>query len=228
MFDQGAEFNSLGYNTYFLNMENGSVHVMDFRDALDLSEVDRGRVAEVYVNPNKDSSGNYNLFFYTARKTAETGGSYTFANRFYYMSSFRDINFTDWSVKSNDVLEKYPPKVEIEIDSYVPDGSEYLVKKFRHLLMMAKIPETDFNVDFGFDDSVNFDIWDIASQVVSSRPHSPYRIRVNQRCKALTIWLYNDFFTTPRAAEQDYGTLEISDLRTLWTYSGKAIDKRSL
>lgn len=220
--------NDLGYNTYFVNMDNGSVHVFDFRDARGKPEVDQGRVVEIYVNPNKDDSGNYNMFFYTNRKTAEDPSSYVFSANMYYISSFRDLDFVDMAVDQFDTLNKYPVKVEIEIDSYIPDGSEYLIKKFRNLLLMAKLPTTDFNVKFGYDDMDYTDEVSLDSVNIADRPHSPYRIGVNQRCKSISIFFYNENFSTALGESDTYEVLEVSDIRTLWTYSGRAIDKSTL
>lgn len=232
LFSNGQQFspgqlnNTLGYNTYFINMLNGSVHVMDFQDSKDIAS--RGRVTNVFVNPYKDSSGNYNMFFITNRLLSETSDAYNYSAYPYYMSSFRDLSFVDYAVKSTGIIERYSPQVDIEIDSFTPDGSEYLFKKFRNLFLMAKIPTSDFHLQFGFDDEPYGTSIELTSTVISERPNSPIRIGINQRAKSISIRFTNENYLIPLVDLVDYDVLQISDLRVLWSYTGHPVGDRTI
>jgi len=223
LFTPGLEGNSLGYNLYFLNMENGSVHVVEFCDGRDVATP--GRVVEVFVNTNKNANGNYKCMFLTNRYVSESSSSVTTKGNVYYMNSYRDIEFEDYAAKSDGQLKRYEPKVDIEIDSYVPDGSEYLVKKFRNLEVMGKVPYFDFDVRFGYDNAEYADPIDISNPDERLRPHDPARVGINQRARALSVRFTNDDSNVPLNGA-DYGVLEISDLRTLWHYTGRSPERK--
>lgn len=243
LFKNGSRFlpkqggNELGYNVYFINMASGAVHVVDFKDKRGGVNVEGwGSISDIYVNTNKDANGNYNCYFLTTSFVSETTDSYTYNGYVYYMNSYRDTDFFDTAVGNDGLLDRYGPKVEIEIDSYVPDGNEFLVKKFRNFELMALLPNRNFFVAFGFDNTGYRD-YQILVPVVngvplpeSNRPHFPLRMGINQRGRSFSIKLVNELDLLPidLLDNEVYGNIEISDLRTLWTYTGRAPESKNV
>ena len=206
--------NSLGYNTFFINTDNGSIHVFDFHDR------DDAPVVDMYVNYNKDSSGNYNMYFMTNK----------FEDQFYIgepyvMSSSEDIHVVD-KVKTSDGNTIYrTPKIDVEIDSFVPDGNEHRIKKYRNLLIQGIFPTEGLNLQVAFNNKPYSDLMPLEGRdpSPSHRPHYPHRVGLNQRGRSLSIRFSN---TPVETSEKGKGVFELSDIRTLWSYSGRAATRR--
>jgi hypothetical protein len=218
--------NANGYNVFFLNTRNGSTHVVDFTDARDM--VNKGYIVDAMVNPNRDASGEYRLMFLTNRYESLAAPNYTYKGSTYYMETQRITDVADTVRTSANVITKYKPNILIEIDSFVPDGSEHLMKKFRHMLMMAKFPSSDFGVlvvydNRGYGSKVPTVL---INDITEGRAHYPSRVGLNQRGRSLTFRLMT---LKPDVAlgASDWDELELSDIRVLWTYTSRAIEKKS-
>lgn len=211
-FVPGQSGNTFNYNVFFINVSTGSTHVVDFTDSNDTSE--KGYVIDAVVNPNRNLEGNYQLFFLTNKLTGGT----SYKGSTYYMNPDREVTVKDTARNSTDTVVAYKPRIDIEIDSFVPDGNEYLFKKFRNMLVMAKFPSSDFAVKVAYNDS-GYGKNSIAVNNLSQRPHYPARIALNQRGRAISIRFITVNNDTPLVGNYDY--LELSDVRLLWTYTGR-------
>lgn len=236
-FTPGESGNILGYNLYALNTDTGSLHVIDFTDHRDTSS-QLGYVTDILVNYNKDVSGNYNCFFMTARLSAETEGSYTFANNAYFMNTAYELDFFDEALTSVEVLNKYAPKVEIEVENISPSLSvnqyatgvnAYNPKKFRNLEFMGKLPFSDIEMQVAYNNEANWITTDLnVGDQHLLRPHWPFRVALMQRAYTISLLLRNANFNTPLADGTDYGQLEISDMQILWQPTYRRPDRRAL
>lgn len=217
-FQQG---NSLGYNTYFINTENGAVHVLDFLDQYtDFSHGGAGFIVEALVNPYSDSSGNGKMLFLTNKMVTEDESGATYSSNVYYMSTSEDSSVQDFAVNSAGVLTRRPPKIDVEWDSFVPDGLEYRMKKFRSLLLQGVLPPDGMRIEFSYDNEDVLQITDLGddeTSVTDPRRHFAHRLGLNQRGHSLTIRLRNIDWADEISGA--FGDLEISDMRLLWTYT---------
>lgn len=209
--------NSLGYNTFFINTDNGSVHVLDFVDRTS------GYIVDMYVNHTKDSSGNYHLYFTTHEQADHNPNEYSVEP--YAMSSSESINVRDY-VRVNDGYVYRSPKIDVEIDSFVPDGNEHRVKKFRNLQVQGIFPKDGLKLHVAFNNSPYSDGIDLKDTITKPdrRPHYPHRIGLNQRGRSLSL----RFKAEPKITSNDgLGVFELSDVRTLWTYTARAASHRN-
>lgn len=204
--------NILNYNVFFINIQNGSTHVVDFTDSNDTTE--KGYVIDAVVNPNRNLAGNYQLFFLTNKFVVGT----SYKGSTYYMNPDREVSIRDTSRNSNDLVVGYKPRIDIEIDSFVPDGNEYMFKKFRNLLVMAKFPSSDFGLQVAYSNNPYGASITLTNPTVL-RPHYPARVGLNQRGKSINIRFLTLNNYTPLVGNYDY--LELSDVRLLWTYTGR-------
>ena len=120
--------------------------------------------------------------------------------------------------------------VDLEIPSYVPDGSEYRNKKFRSLLFEGTLPPDLFECIFMFDNSdleVSVPLSEISPvDLPNDRPPHPYRIGINQRAREISIRFKTDHSSIPNPfvyVETSQYFFTIRDARLLWTYIGGAV-----
>jgi hypothetical protein len=214
---------SLNFNVFFINTVNGATHVLDYTDARD--QVIKGYIVDAYVNPVRDSTNDYKLVFVTNRFT----GVGTFKGNVYYMRPQNDWSVYDEVRNSAGALQRFKHNIEIEIDGFVPDGSEYAFKKFRSLQAMAKFPGTDFSITPSFDNN-DFDVSKSMhvenKDFPEDRPHYPARLPLMQRARSINLLLQTDNPDVALAADGVWDQLEISDLRVLWTYTNRLNEKR--
>jgi hypothetical protein len=225
-FDPFIAGNSLGYNTYFINTENGAAHVLDFMDQY-IGPSQAGFIVDAIVNSNSDSSGNGKIFFLTNKQISEDESGLTYESNVYYQSTSEDINVYDFAVNAAGILIRRPPKIDIEWDSFVPDGLEYRFKKFRSLLLQGLIPNDGIQLEVAYDNSTVFQITDLGDDLgllSVLRSHYPHRIGLNQRARSITLRLSNTDWISE--INGSYGYLEISDFRVLWTYTEKLPSSR--
>ena len=222
--------NELGYNTYFINTLNGSVHVLDFVDQYtEFSTGKCGFLVDAFMNPFGDESGNTKIFFLTNKLQTDTPSGQTYNSFVYFMSSSDNIEVQDFAVDSNLILRRRAPKIDVEIDSYVPDGNEHRIKKFRSIMLQALLPPTGMQLEFSYDNS---NTWQTApleqdsSSLPQSRPPYALRVGLNQRARSITIRFRNPNWLTELLGS--YGALEVADTRVLWTYSSRLATNRGI
>lgn len=210
---------SLNYNVFFWNTINGAVHVLDYKD-----QGGNGYIIDAYVNPVRDSTNDYKLLFLTNRNA---GASHR--GNVYYMRPQNDWEVYDEVRTVAGAIERRKHNIEIEIDGFVPDGSEYAFKKFRSLQIMAKFPGTDFQVTPSFDNS-DFDALRTMhvenKDFPENRPHYPARLPLMQRGKSLNLLFETTNPEAALAADGVWDQLEISNLQVLWTYTSRLTEKR--
>lgn len=230
MFEPFLGGNTLGYNTYFINTLNGAVHTLDFYDQdTDYAHGSAGFLVDALVNPYSDESGNDKIFFLTNKLVEEDESGLDFHAYVYYMSSSESNVINDYVVDSTATLRRRAPKIDIEIDSYVPDGFEHKIKKFRSLLLQGVLPPVGMQLETAYN---NNDVYQITTlgddESVLSQPrrHYSHRIGLNQRGNSITFRLRNPEWDTPLTGT--YGPLEISDLRLLWTYIQRFATTRNI
>jgi hypothetical protein len=146
--------NAFKYHMFFLNMDTGSIHVLDFRDAPERTLLSQGYIADMELLPVEDGRNNFHLFFMTkCSNSADTSlpvGAAPYTGAVYSMqvsapSTDYYINLLDECVEGTSsgglyALRQVEPAVDIEIKRYVPDGNEFKMKKFRSLLIQGQMP----------------------------------------------------------------------------------------
>lgn len=229
-FEPFQEGNSLGYNTYFINTDNGAVHVLDFMDRYEeFNHGGAGFVVDALVNPFSDNSGNYKMMLLTNKAISESESGHTYHGNIYFMASSEDIEIHDYAVDDTSTLVRRAPKIDIEIDSYVPDGLEYRIKKFRSLLFQGVIPPSGIDLQIAYDNSNVFQtvsLGDNESVLAQPRRHYAHRVGLNQRAKSITLRLLNLLWNDPII--DSYGELEFSDMRVMWTPTQKLSSTKNI
>lgn len=229
-FTPGLSNNTLGYNVFFINTELGSTHVVDFTECNEVAN--KGYIVDAIFNPVKDFYGNYKLYFMTNKYLSTNGAATTYVSSWYYMDLKRGVFCKDVSRDYSNVLRAYKPRICVEIDSYSPDGMEYLIKKFRNLLMEAKFPKADFGVEIAFDnDPYPVNGYDPLpnENFPNQRPYFPARVAINQRARTISIKLRtNNDFVPLADVNTVYDQFELSDMRVLYTYTGRGPELTTL
>lgn len=214
--------NTLGYNTYFINLVNGSTHVLEYEPVRRPGNKVDGFIHHLVYNPKPNSVDNTTGLMMLA--CSGDGYPSSPAN---YGGVFHAIlkreadpnNSVDWcyDVATQSVVKR-PIIYELEIDSFVPDGNELLMKKFRTFDVMAKLPKREFKISFAFDDGAYGVARDFVDNPTSptARAHYPHRVGINQRARSMSVLM-----TNPVRVEsaESFGTLEISDMRAIYGYT---------
>lgn len=224
-FTEGSGFNLMGYNVFFMNTDTGAMHTVDFRDGWDSAKP--GYIIDVIVNPNKDFYRNYNCFFLTNRYVSKVGSTYTYQGQVYTMSLDSNEPFIyDVVCNTAGVAHRHIPKIDVEIDSYTPDGNEYYTKKFRSIEFMGDFPSSDFKAKFAFD-NLDYPVTGIDLNINTNtieangepRTHYPCRVGLNQRARSISVRLQSTNHNVEQANNYVYNHFQISDIRVLWGYT---------
>jgi len=240
-------------NVFMIDMDNGSITKISFRDQREPNTTYNGYIVDAQVVP--DANGDQVLYFMTSAHRrfydavgAEVGTAYSTHN-FVYV--YRDGKFNDnypfggyadqlgvWdSYYKADYASQaltFNNKVLIPfmvlIKKFVPDGNEYLMKKFRSILFMGVFPEfTKFMRVFEDTASanVNTDYYNVAAPIEMSNPRS-YRLPLNQRGRFITLCFKRVSNEGANTARVSYPAdpvaafhFMLEDARLLWTYTGK-------
>lgn len=223
-FKKGEANNTIGHNLFAFNVSNGSVHTIDFTDCKTSPE--QGYVTDIMVNPNKDFSGTYFLHLMTNRHIADiiaVPGATTYRGGTYIMPSTPSYFIYDTAIDGGNVPHRYKPAILIEQEGFTPDGNEYLIKKFRNMMFMAKFPNRDFAVNVSFDNHAYPDsgVAIINDVIPNNRPHYPARVSLMQRANSLNWKIYVVNPDVPMADNEVYDQLEISDCRIYYAYTGR-------
>ncbi len=226
--------NLLGHNLFFINTLSGAVHVVNFKDQLDTASP--GVIVDMHFNSKQDISGVRKLFFLTNKKIQNTVAPYEYESHLYAMNSSYGFLLYDTAVRSDGVVKRYRANYVVEIEGYTPDGTEYLMKKFRHLQIMGTHPYISFELKIAFDNK-DYPAQGTALTVKNSdidavgepRSHFPFRVGINQRARSISIYLYTTDTTSPLESPGDtiYDWFQISDIEILWTYTGRGNKYRS-
>lgn len=228
-FDPFQGDNSLGYNTYFINTDTGAVHVVDFTDQYNsYSAGDCGFIVDMAVNPFKDNDGNYNIFFITNKFISGDVNGLAYKGDVYYMNSSRDTQVNDFVLDVNNILQRKSPRINIEIESFLPDGVEYRTKKFRSLLLEAEL-NLALQIEVGYNNSeyaVLASTSDTESTMINARPPYPHRLGLNQRGRSISFRLTNP--TWNNNLTDALGLSSITDMRVLWTPTQRLMESNTV
>ena len=209
-----------------LNMKTGAISTWDFLDHRDLVAAQRGAIVDLIPGANFDDDNS--LFILTSAKTSTRQG---FA---YYMSHTRDPQFTnptDLVCSSTGVTTRYKPNVLIEIPKFTPDGTEFLIKKFRFLELMGFVFHVDFQVQVSyFNDGFGVPQYGPAVNISTGnindlRPDiNPIRVPLNQRARSLSFKfsIANPDVAVPAGFAQSTLLLSINYIRLLWSYTSRS------
>lgn len=225
--------NLTGFNTYFINMDSGAVHVLDYKHLFNDEIVDYdGFISHVVVNSNySDQVPNGDTLFFLNSDRYGTNGE--LPNQYVsYMNYEVDSTVFDHVVHlSSDgtkIRKKADPRYLVEIDSYVPDGTEYMMKKFRNFEVMGKFPKKRFEFSRAVDNQAfNVPVEVVDNPDLSSTPlrlHLPHRMGINQRGKSISLRLATKHGPP---LDEDYDFFELSDMKFLWTYTDRDTKSRS-
>lgn len=213
-----------------------------------------GSISDITVNPNvsEDLDSSLILTLNSILPTVDnnfegysenSSGVLSFTSSFSYMKSEYSNFPLDIGNEPYYNLDEYTlyhfnygyrPDYCIEFSGLTPDGSEFLIKKFRNLEIMGKLPFEKFKVAIGFDDqpySEGIELSD-ALGVANRRPHFPHRLGLNQRGSSISLKFYvekeNKIFGDRLPNREDtYDKLEISQIQLLWGQTLRSVTTRS-
>ena len=221
-------FNILDTNVIFINTSNGSVHTVMFKDSHDNAAVKQGWIVDAFLAYDNDSvtSKRY-LFFLTNRFNQTSGPGTEYKSNMYAMDPAVEPSDLVYDAVCQDsgLVNRQKPNYILEIDSYTPDGTEYVMKKFRHLQAMGQFPLDDFQLEVAYDNEDYQDPITITTDrsaidaVGEARPHYPMHVGLNQRGRSLSIKFSTVDYETPLGSSDIYEHFQLSHLETLWTYS---------
>lgn len=215
-------WNTDAYNVFFVNTDNGATHTVDIWDQMDNYPTDQpGIIIDAITNPTPDNDGNTWVYFLTNVKRS---GSYNFKGFTYGMNTQTNTDVFDEVRTGAGAVERKRPRYDVEISSYVPDGNEYMWQKFRTALVMGIFPETGLQIQFALDNQPYRTALNL-SDADRNRPHNPHRFPLNQRGHALSVQIFSDSVVLPTGK---YESWQLSDLRVLWSYTGRASERRSI
>lgn len=226
-------------NVYFMDVDSLSIHQFDFADQLGATSYPTGTMQgypiDFYVNttPTNTSSGMPILYIMGGIIQHSTNTCLTSTLNYMLATSYGGgagpvEQFGDELLRGD--VESMTtglnrPEVNIQIDSYTPDGSEFLIKKFRNLMIQGRFPKSSddgLQMYFDFDDSQDWPVgpFNLGVDSEDTRYPMPLRIGVNQRGRTLSIKLWMDWLEDLDSATSH--VFELSDMRAYWTYTGKA------
>lgn len=250
----GAAFD-FKYHVYFLNMNTGAIHTLDFRDALDKATVGlQGIVSDMIIPPWEDGYNNFHLFFMTKqfKDTSLPGGAYTgsvYSMQVSIPTDDQNVNLLDDCVGGTDIgggsyeYKASEPAVDVEIRHYVPDGNEFKLKKFRGIQLQGQFPVTTdvgnnggLEVQFAFDQSAygtavpltpSYNDQNMSINDPRRVDVSPARIPINQRARALSLRIKKkgNVIFDPNPNYRMGWSIE--DIKILWGYTKRAPVNRS-
>ncbi len=212
--------NVSGFNTYFINMDTGSVHVLDYQALYSDERLGYdGFIEGIAVNNNySDQVPNGDTVFFLNSDRYGAANSDLPNQYVSFMNYEVDSEVYDHVVHLNSdgtkIRKKADPRYLVEIDSFTPDGNEYLIKKFRNFEVMGKFPSERFHFSRAMDNREYNGLRDINdSDNTPVRLHLPHRIGINQRGRSISIK-----FATPVGLplDENYDFFEVSDMRFLW------------
>ncbi len=235
------------YYMYFLNMSTGSIHVVDFLDVQEnASTYYKGHVSDIYFLPLEDGKNNYHLYMLTKHLhptdltipitgydgEAHRGSVYEMPLSFStgtMVGHYGDPVLDSWITDAGIIIDGLPA-VDIEIEGYSPDGNEYLLKKFRSIMIQGVAPSAPIlELRFGFDNQNYSPAFPLSQNVVEGfTPNEvhPYRFPINQRARSLHINIktvaHNPVTFTHTGPFLEQTRWSIEDVKVLWGYTQRS------
>lgn len=241
----------LGYNGYevgmkVLNMRTGSASSWSFSDQEDYvgpELIQDGTICDLLVTPNFD--GENTLFLLSNSKNFITTGPDLGRGFVYFMGETRHNNFIPngpVDVPLNWNGEFYLRKINIKINivKFAPDGTNFLMKKFRFLELMGSTFAKDMDIYVGYDDvgvapagiqeyvgPIDISTTDQGSENSLEPPIRSIRVPLNQRARSLSIYITTKnplvpLDNSPTVDDPYHFTFVLKYMRVLWSYTNRA------
>lgn len=235
--DVGHEFS----NVFMIDTNNGSITKIMFRDQR--AGNFNGYIVDAVNVP--DTNGNQKLYFMTSAHRTFEGSVTTYRqNTYNFIYSYVDnpnvFNSSLYNNKSWDTYFSVPfdnPAGAITLNSrvaipfcalfykFVPDGSQYLMKKFKSLFLTGSLPENT-NVSTLFHDKDSLQAVPLIASRGDTSNSKSYRFPLNQRGRFLTLALSRASGAGSNSASNDNtvnsDVMTLRDMRMVWTYTSKA------
>lgn len=223
-------------HVFFLNMDNGSIHALDFRDCLEQADDLKGYVSSLMFVPNEDGFNSFRLYLLTKNyNNSITDYSGVVYQMPLTTPGYKRLAIPDQWTSASGSTNRTLPNVDIEIKGFVPDGNEFMIKKFRHLLLQGTFPTDSLTIRVGFDDKsygsdkiLGIDTSQTPGFILDSEASEvvPVRIPINQRARSLNI----NIRRTPTWDEDSLGfdlgggiVWTIEKMIALWSYTQKPV-----
>lgn len=210
-------FNSAS-DYFFYQPNENFLTKFSFKDNID-------EVARIHSVVNYSYAGGIT---YTVLLLKTNGESFTSKARVYtYQTYDKTHKGVDRLAKGSglDTYGNYVIDQGLEINSYVPDGNEYFIKKFRSLLLMGELPKEAFQVELASDDNAYGQALSLSNTEATSdsRPPFPIRLPIMKRARALSLKFgfdqSSEILTTDITdANEDY-RFSVADMRVFWNYT---------
>lgn len=235
--DVGHEFS----NVFMIDTNNGSITKIMFRDQR--AGNFNGYIVDAINVP--DTNGNQKLYFMTSAHRTFEGSVTTYRqNTYNFIYSYVDnpnvFNSSLYNNKSWDTYFSVPfdnPAGAITLNNrvaipfcalfykFVPDGSQYLMKKFKSLFLTGSLPENT-NVSTLFHDKDSLQAVPLIASRGDTSNSKSYRFPLNQRGRFLTLALSRASGAGSNSASNDNtvnsDVMTLRDMRMIWTYTSKA------
>lgn len=230
-YDASLDDVGLGVQTYFINMITKAVHGLTpvnqgasqpWVRTLDMVTIQYTSVAY---------SGPLIMFSNTDLGVSTTAWEPNFMlmdkNRTTKLFGYRD---TLYNLIGGSAEFSYRPNVAIELESFVPDGHEFLMKKFRSIMIMGRLP-SNTKFQYSLDDkaySAQIAIDDTrvtatGPPVVSARPPFPKRIGLNGRGHSISFFIGVSPLLLTGSVPWEFD-FEITAMQVVWGYTGRGIE----
>lgn len=179
---------------YALNMKTGALALWSLHDNdTDAASVNWGYPCDFLSVPYEDANGR--SYMYALTFSLGTGKGSV------YYSSLIGVSGFDRTVSHTPVGGLYPALnrlhyLYLQMESITLDGSEYLRKKFRTLLLSIKPPNRRGKISFAYENSAfgtDLDIVNFAGYVnANRRPPYAFRAPMNQRARSFSMRIFTD------------------------------------
>ncbi len=210
-------------SVWFIDTLTGACHTLDFNDQYSgtgIEVFERGHITDIIFSNN--------FLTYMTTKASDFQPS-SGTGHVYYTTSSMDTGFGyDTAVNNpvDNVVRRMKPNIKIEFSSYTPDGNEYMMKKFRSLEVMGVPSFWEFEGliaydNNAYDEAKAFNFTYNLTGATDARAPFPSRIALNQRARAINIFFRTKNPRVPMTDPNIYERVEFSDLRVLWTYTGR-------
>lgn len=204
-------------NVIVINMLNGAAHRIDFEDYVSLADpTQRGRIIAAFISKPAYDDDPTVVF-----RTGRISGS-DVSTAFYIMDFPVGTATGADQIRDSGGVKYVKINQKVTIDSHVPDGNEMLMKKFRGLHGMAKLPLSDFELAVAYDNSAEVAVLPLDNSIIvgaDPRPHYPFRLPMNQRGRSITLKFRTKNPTTVTGGLPPTHAFELSDLRLRWMFT---------
>lgn len=199
-----------------------------------LSYVDRGTEATVNnqvgfiqdaINIQTGPGRNEETILFATHSQLGTNGTHIYRMTADRVSTLNQRPWDDY-YDSAGVAQLKGIKCEVNLDNIVPDGLEWVIKKFRHLFFEGKIPigaQGNLKAGFSEDSTTTRDVTltESAAQGTKTQYPRPYRMNLMQRGNALFLRFIVPSDATMQGDE--VGVFELSNIKILWTPTARSL-----